>query len=371
MPEDTGGEKNLPASPQKKQRAREEGNIARSQDLTSGVALGAALLALVLLAHPMMNTLIEAMRYYMGNADRLMLNKLPAAALASRSLLDYGLAALPIMVVLLAAGVAINLAQVGFIFTAKPIQPKLDRLNIFSGMKKFFSLRSLIELVKSILKLTFAVWVVWLALRSRLPDFLALMNMPPDGLSAAVGALVVAVWWRIALALLVIGVFDYGYQYWQHERDLRMTREEAKQEMREMEGDPHIKRRVRQIQRQIAMKRMMAEVPKADVIITNPTEYAVALRYNMAEMNAPVVIAKGQRLTAQRIRELGEKHHVPIVQKPELARVLFRTVDLNQSIPETLFHAVAEILSFVYGIDRRAEKIRERQWLMRDLRTAV
>ncbi|HPO16841.1 MAG TPA: flagellar biosynthesis protein FlhB [Candidatus Hydrogenedentes bacterium] len=371
MAEDTGGEKTLPASPQKKQRAREEGNIARSQDLTSGVALGAALLALVLLAHSMQNGLVEAMRYYMGNADRLRLDEMPLMPLTLRMMLDYGLAAVPIMLALLAVGLAVNLAQVGVIFTAKPIQPKFERLNFISGMKKFFTVRSLIELAKSILKLTFAVWVVWLAVRSRLPDFIALMNVPPEGLSAAVGALVVAVWWRIALAMIVIGIFDYGYQYWQHERDLRMTREEAKQELREMEGDPHIKRRIRQIQRQIAMKRMMAEVPKADVIITNPTEFAVALRYDMNKMNAPVVIAKGQRLLAQRIRELGEEHKVPIVQKPELARVLFKTVELNQAIPETLFHAVAEVLSFVYGIDRRAEKIRERQWLMQDLRTAV
>ena len=163
----------------------------------------------------------------------------------------------------------------------------------------------------------------------------------------------------------MLGVLDYGYQYWEHERSLMMTVEEAKQELKEYEGDPRIKQRIRQIQRRIAMQRMMADVPKADVIITNPTRFAVALRYDPANMRAPVVVAKGTRLLAERIRDLAIVHGVPIVQKPELARTLYRTIEVGHPVPESLFRAVAEVLAYVYQIDRRVEKLHERDLQMK------
>lgn len=371
MAEDAGGEKTLPASQQKKLRARQEGNVPRSPDLSSGLGLGVALLALTLLAKPTGQAMLELTRYYFGEADRLTLDKIPLSSLAIRGFYDLALCSLPFMLAMLVAGLAINIAQVGIIFTAKPLQLHFERLNIITGFGKFFSLRSVMELVKSILKLVFAGWVVWLAIHSRLPDFIAMMQMDPRSLIPAVGALVTAVWWRLALTLIIIGVFDYAFQRWQYERDLRMTRQEAKEELKELEGDPHIKRRIRQLQRQIAMQRMMAEVPKAEVVITNPTEFAIALRYDVATMNAPIVVAKGQRLMAQRIRDLAVEHDVPIIQKPELARTLYRMVDLNQTIPGPLFQAVAEVLSFVYSIDRRADKIKERNQFMTTMRKAV
>lgn len=371
MAEETGGEKNLPASPRKKQRAREEGNIARSQDLTSAVALTAALLALLVLGPQIFLNLVESGRYFLGNATELTFDHTPPQSLALRAIFFIARSVLPFMLAMIVAGLALNFVQVGFLVTVKPLQPKLNRLNIISGFKKFGSLRTLIEAIKSVAKLTLVCTIVWLAIRSRWMEFIALMELTPLTLLPAVAGLVVSVWWRVALAMLVIGLLDYAYQYWQYERDLRMTVQEAKEELKELEGDPHIKRRVRQLQRQIATQRMMAEVPKADVIITNPTEYAVALRYDMATMDAPVVVAKGARLLAKRIRELAVEHDVPIVEKPELARTLYRTIDLGQSIPEGLFRAVAEVLSFVYSIDRRAEKIRERAALLQNRRIAV
>ncbi len=188
-----------------------------------------------------------------------------------------------------------------------------------------------------------------------------MITLPPQGLVIAMAGLIVAVWWRVVLAMLAIGLADYGFQYWQRERDLRMTHQEMKEEMREMEGDPKIKRRVRQLQRQMAMQRMMAEVPTADVVVTNPTHYAVALRYDLEGMGAPQVIAKGMRLLAARIREIAVAHDVPIVQKPELARLLYKSVEVGDQIPEDMFRAVAEVLSYVYQIDRRAEKRRARE----------
>jgi flagellar biosynthetic protein FlhB len=266
----------------------------------------------------------------------------------------------PIILFILLGGTLINIVQVGFLFTGQPLMPKFERLNPITGLQKFVSLRSLVELVKSILKLTLVTYIVWGAFRDRWQELFLLMHMTPLGITLSISSLVYDAWLRVVIAMLILGILDYGYQRWQYEQDLRMTMQEAREEAKEMEGDPRLKQRVRQIQRQMAMQRMMKDVPKADVIITNPTTYAVALRYNVGEMAAPVVIAKGARLVAQRIRDLAVLHDVPIVEKPELARALFRTIEVGGTIPENLFRAVAEVLAFVYRVDRREEKLRER-----------
>ena len=364
MAEDTGGEKTLPASAQKIRKAREDGNIAKSQDLSSGVVLCAALLTFYFLGEGMMSLLIDVGRYYIGGAHELSEQLELTRPIAITALTFLARCVLPFAAIMMLTGLALNFAQVGILFTGKPMQPKLNRINPISGMKKFFSLRSLVELIKSLLKLTLISVIVWMTLRSRLDELLMLMMLTPTAITHATAQLLFAVWWRIALAMVLLGMADYGYQRWQHLRDLRMTHHEAKQEMKELEGDPHIKRRVRQLQRQIATQRMMADVPTADVIITNPAHYAIALRYEADAMQAPVVIAKGMRLVAERIRELAVEHDVPIVQKPELARTLHRTVEVGGHIPENLFRVVAEVLSFVYRIDRRAEKQAERKMFM-------
>lgn len=364
MAEDTGGEKTLPASAQKKRKAREEGNVARSQDLSAGAVLAIALLAMVLFGRPSMEWMVEAGRFFIGGAGDMRIDETSPQTLAIQVSYWTAMASWQIIAMLLVGGLALNLMQVGVLFTAKPLQPKLSRLNPFTGMTRFFSMRSAMELAKSLAKLAAVTGVVYFALRTRVDELPYLMELTPWGLVVAVSQLVVDVWWRIALAMLAIGILDYGFQWWQHDQDLRMTYREARDEAKELEGDPHIKRRIRQLQRQAAAQRMMKEVPKADVIITNPVRYAVALRYDPQTMESPRVTAKGARLVAQRIRDLAVEHDVPIVQKPELARAMFRNVEVGQAIPEDLFHAVAEVLSFVYRIDRREAKRRERQTLL-------
>ncbi|HOZ48094.1 MAG TPA: flagellar biosynthesis protein FlhB [Candidatus Hydrogenedentes bacterium] len=371
MPEQSGGEKTIPASQHKKRRAREEGNVARSQDLTSGAALLLALIAMRFLGPYVFDHLVESGRFFFGNADSLLPETGLLRSLSIEAVQRLSLCVLPFALVMLVGGLTINLLQVGVLFTAKPLTPKLERLNPIQGMQRFVTLRSLIELVKSILKLILVGYIVWLTLRAKLSELPILMELTPLTLVPALGAITVLIWWRIALAMLVLGVLDYGYQYWQHGQDLRMTVQEARQEAKELEGDPRIKARVRQIQRHIAMQRMMRQVPTADVVITNPTTYAVALRYDMANMAAPVVVAKGARLLAERIRNLAIEHSVPIVHKPELARALYRTIEVDQPVPEHLFRAIAEVLAYVYEIDRRAEKRRERKQFGRLMREAV
>lgn len=360
MAETTGGEKSLPASPQKKQKAREDGNVPKSQDLNSALSLLAALIAIYFLGETMAKEMVMGVAYYFGSFDRLEVDPGTVQRLAVEAIGYMARATLPIMVVLLAVSLSINVVQVGVLFAPKAIQPKLEKLNPFTGLKRFVSLRTLVELVKSILKIAVISYIVYLTARERWDELFVLTFYEPWSTTVIMAQFVMAIWWRVVVAMLILGVLDYGFQRWQHERDLRMTVQEAKEEMRQLEGDPRIRQRVRQIQRQMAMKRMMAEVPTADVIITNPTTYAVALRYDPAGMDAPKVVAKGARLIAERIRALGTEHQVPIVEKPTLARALFRTIEVGQPVPADLFRAVAEVLAYVYRIDRRAAKQRER-----------
>ena len=361
MLEPSAGEKTLPPSPLKRQRAREEGKVARSQDLCAGFALLVALFALRYFGLPMFKQLLAAFVYFLGNAHHMLPDVNNVQNLVIMSLWMRTPAALPFMVVMLIAGVVINVLQVGLLFTGKPLTPDFSKLNAFAGFANLFSLRALVELVKSVFKVGVVVYISWITVRDTAPDYVNLMDLTPLALVSAVGKMAFILWWRIALALLVLGILDYGFQRWQYERNLMMTVQEAREELKEYEGDPRIKQRIRQIQRRIAMQRMMAEVPKADVVITNPVQYAVVIRYDAGRMLAPVVVAKGARLLAERIRDIAVEHDVPIVQKPDLARQLFRMVDAGQAIPEPLFRAVAEVLAYVYQIDRRIEKIRERE----------
>lgn len=360
MPEASGGEKTLPASPRKKQRAREKGNVAKSQDLNAGITLLVAFLLLWALGPLTFRQLMAVTQHYFTEIHMLMGAQMDLQSLFIQILLFMVPTMAPTMLLLMVGGVAANVVQFGILFSAQPLTPKFEKLNPITGFQRFITLRTLVELLKSIMKLVFISTIVYLSFRGRFEEILSLTHMSPWDGAVAVWGMVLTVWWRIVLAMLFLGLLDYAFQRWQHERDLMMTQQEARQELKEMEGDPRIRQRVRQIQRQMAMQRMMADVPEADVIITNPTTYAVALRYDLDEMASPQVVAKGARLLAERIRTLAVEHDVPIVERPDLARTLFRTLEVGQSVPEDLFQAVAEILAYVYRIDRREAKIQER-----------
>lgn len=361
MPEPSGGEKTLPASARKRERAREEGNVAKSQDLTAAFTMLAALLALRYLGAPAFRAMLDTTRYYLGETANMSVDPSNVQNLTIGAMIFLAKGALPIMLALLACGLAVSILQVGFLMAPRALAPKWQQLNPITGMRKFMSVRSTVELVKSVLKFSLIGYITYFTLRDRWQEVMTLSYLTPWGMTQGLGSLVFVVWFRVVLAMLALGVLDYGFQRWQYEQGLRMTTQEAKEEMKEIEGDPRIKQRIRQIQRQMAMRRMMAEVPSADVVVTNPTTYAVALRYNADEMAAPIVVAKGARLLAARIRDIALKHDVPIVEKPELARALYRTIDISQPVPENLFRAVAEVLAFVYQIDQREEKRRERK----------
>lgn len=360
MAEQTGGEKTLPASPRKIQKARERGNVARSQDLGAAVTLSVALLGLWLAGPMAGEQMLTLTSYYFSDAHSMLADRGNMQPLLTQALLLSIPAAVPLMLMLLVAGVAANLTQVGFLVAPEAVQPKIERLNPIAGFQRFVSLRSLVELLKSLAKLGIVGWIAWVTLVDMVPQMLVTMLQPPLTGGLMIWDMTLTLWWRVVLAMIAIGLLDFAFQRYQYGRDNMMTVQEARDEMKELEGDPRVKQRVRQIQRQMAMQRMMAEVPEADVVITNPTHYAVALRYNPARMDAPMVLAKGARRVAERIREIALENNVPIVQRPELARTIFQSVEVGHPVPEAAFRAVAEVLAFVYEIDRREMKIRER-----------
>ena len=361
MPDESAGEKSLPASPMRRQKAREEGNVAKSQDLNAAVTLLAALFAFRFLGWPLWEAVVESSYALFARAPLMDMDLVIMHSLAVEMMQRLGLMLAPLMLALILAGMAVNVLQVGFLIAPKSMQPRFSKINPFTGFKKFFNARTGVELLKSIAKIIIVSVVVYVTLRNRWQSILLLSFLSPTGIVLGMAELIFIVWFRVAVAMLVLGLLDYAFQYYQREKEMRMTVQEAREELRQVEGDPRIRQRVRQVQRQLAMQRMMRDVPTADVIITNPTTYAVALRYDAAKMAAPLLVAKGARLVADRIRNLAIEHKVPIVEKPELARRIYRTVEIDQPVPEDLFMTVAEVLAFVYRIDRRAEKIRERR----------
>jgi len=257
---------------------------------------------------------------------------------------------LPVMVIAAVAGLASNMFQVGFVLTVEPLAPKLERINPISGFKRIFSKRALVELVKSITKVIMVTYLVYGTIRANAGVFPNLMDMSISDAVAEIGALSSNIVLRIGLLLLLLAGLDYVFQYWEHEKSLRMTKKEIKDEYRQYEGDPLLKGKMKQRQRQISFSRMMQQVPEADVVITNPTHYAVALRYSPQDSAAPVVVAKGVDSLALRIIEIAREQGVVIFEEPPLAQVLYKTVEVNQMIPAELYEAVASVLAFVYKL---------------------
>jgi flagellar biosynthetic protein FlhB len=285
----------------------------------------------------------------------------PAADLGARDV-SSGLMALvvasakvmaPILGAATVAAVASNVAQVGFNFTLQPLAPDWNRINPVQGFARIFSVRAAVELGKSLLKVAIVGWVTYSFLRKHYDLVAGLTAMGHAEIFATVGYLAWQLFLRAAVALVLIAGADYVFQRFQFERSIRMTKQEVKDEWRRSEGDPLIRSRLRQRHRELARARMMQEVARATVVVTNPVHVAVALRYQPQEMDAPEVVAKGQRLVAQRIKEVARENGVPVVENPELARALFHQVEVGQRIPADLYQAVAEIIAFVYRLAGR------------------
>jgi flagellar biosynthetic protein FlhB len=341
------------ATPRRRQEFRERGQVARSREVNSvAVLLGG--LALLYFTAPVAYTgLASLMRSAFGEAMRQPLTASGAQdLLGSVTLHALGCFAPVLIGVLVIAGFAAY-GQVGLMFTPESIRPKFSHIDPVEGLKRMFSLRALVQLACSLLKVAIIVAVFYIAIRNRLEEFFPLVNERASGVFGYLCRTVAMVGFQACAILVVIAVADYGYQRWEHERSMRMTRQELREEMKRLEGDPLVKSRIRQVQRAMARRRMMQELPKADVVVTNPTHYAVALRYETATMEAPTVVAKGCDRLAERIREVARQHGIPFVEDPFLARALYRSVEVGKEVPYALFQAVAKVLAYVYSLRRR------------------
>ncbi|MCX7628427.1 MAG: flagellar biosynthesis protein FlhB [Methylophilaceae bacterium] len=350
MAEDSDLERTEPATPRRIADARAKGNIPRSRELSTFAILITGGGVLLLMGPRLAHGLLELARHWftfdhaMLADPAMMWNGFMSAVHTTLALFA------PVLIALLVAVVAAPIVIGGWLFSVEAMQPDFGRLNPLQGISRIFSAVGLVELLKAIAKTLLvggvAFWFLW----QHKTEMLALSAEPVTGGIPHLASMLGWTFLVVAAAMVLIVAIDVPFQLWDYYRKLRMTKEEVRQEMKESEGDPQIKSRIRALQRQAARRRMMAEVPKADVIVTNPTRYAVALTYRENEMRAPHVVAKGSYLLAQRIRELGEAHGVPILEAPPLARALYRHADLGQEIPAALFSAVAEVLAYVYQL---------------------
>lgn len=350
MAEDSDLERTEPASPRRLEEARNKGNIPRSRELNTFAVLMAGGTLLLATGASLINGISEMLQR-MLQFDR---QAIDGTNFMWETLIQVTLEMLmlflPFLLVLIIAVLAAPSVIGGFLLSAQALQPDFARLNPIKGIGRIFSVNSLVELAKGVAKSLLVGGVGFLVIWHYLSQSLALSSEPVKIGLTHMASLLGWTFMFITMAMILIVIIDVPFQLWDHHRKLRMTKEEVRQEMKESEGDPQLKARIRALQREAARKRMMAEVPKADVIVTNPTHYAVALRYDDRAMRAPRVVAKGSYLLAQRIRELGEENRVPILHAPPLARALYKHAELDQEIPTALFSAVAEVLAYVYQL---------------------
>ena len=350
--EGSGGERTEKATPKKRKDARERGQVRKSTELVTAIMLLALFGALRFLGPSIwerMGALTKSVltgQYFSGEV--LCASDIPR--LLAQVSLDFAWMILPLLAVALVVGVASNLLQVGFLFSTKALQPKMNRLNPLSGLKRMFSIHTLYELAKSILKVILIGVIAYNQYLAAVDQFSASAQMAPAEAIKIIWLLITDMGLRIGIALLLLSGLDYFYQWWKYEKDLRMTKYEVKLEYKQQEGDPQVKGRIKQKQRQMAMMRMMQAVPEADVVITNPTHYAVALKYDETKAPAPLVTAKGQDFVAQKIKEVAREHGVEIVENKAVAQGLYALCEIGSEVPFELYQAVAEVLAYVYKL---------------------
>lgn len=344
-----GEEKNEAASPKRRQEAREKGNLPRSADLTSAAVLIVSGYVLTSTWDQSVSAMKEVMVRFFSEAPTAVVDGLWTRRALFYSGTVVGKALLPLWAAILVTVTVVGVAQSGLPSSLKPLVPDFKRLNPLTGLQRMVSAKGVVELVKAMLKVCLLGWMAYSFGRGLLTHPAA--GYQPD--TADLANLMFVQSWTLAkkliFTMLLLGAADYGYQRWSYEKSIRMTTQELKEEMKETEGNPQIKSRIRQRMRQMSQQRMMQQVPKAQVVVVNPTHYAVALRYEVP-MGAPRVVAKGMDLMAQRIRDVAKASHVPIVSNPPLARALYKACDLDEDIPGDFYQAVAEILAYIYRL---------------------
>jgi len=348
-------EKTEKATPKKRRDARERGFILKSMELNTTVVLLSAFLGIKALGPASVKEIRHLFTDWLdgGLIPQETLNVAYMSNLALNAAKSFILVTFPLMLTVAAAGFAINFVQTGFMLSSKAMGFKLNRLNPIEGLKRIFSLKGLVQLLKAVLKIIIIGYTAYGEFRKRLDGIPGIMGMDITAGITYIMEGIFSIASSACIAFAILSILDYLYQWWSYEKELRMTKQEVKEEFKQMEGDPKLKGRIRQKQREIGMRRMMHRVPDADVVITNPTHFAVALLYDEAAGKAPVVVAKGMDFVALRIRKAAEEHNVHIVEDKPLARSLYESTEIGEEIPIDMYKAVAEILAYVYRMKKK------------------
>jgi flagellar biosynthetic protein FlhB len=352
MSEQTG-ERTEQASGRRLEEAHRKGQVANSRDVSAAVSLLGTLAVAGLFGAQAVTILASGTRHWLATAASTSVTEATMPVILMRMGQDVLILAVPFGLILLALGAGSHILQSGWVWSTERLEWDPSRMSPIAGLKRMVSLRSVVEMAKAFLKILVIGAAVYWSVKDEVETLPLMLQMQPEQALFRAGRLAFSATAWVAGVVLMIAAVDYAFQWWQHRRDLRMTRDEVKRELRDTEGDPLIRSRIRTLQRQAARRRMMQEVPKSDVVITNPTHLAVALRYDGTKMSAPVVVAKGAGFIAERIREVAQKHGIPIIENKPLARSLHKLVDLGREIPEQLYQAVAEILALVLRARKR------------------
>jgi len=353
---DDMGERTEAPTPKALQSAREKGQVPKSQDLSGAVLMLGGVIALMILA-PMIGDMFQRMLRTMlgGNISVDQLSTASIQATSTVAIYEVMRVMLPVLLIVMVIAYGSQFMQVGFLISADPIQPKFSKLSPLGGIKRIYGKKGLAKAIINTLKLTLLILVSILVIRSQIDTISTLPMLTAVMATTAILRMIITIAFILIIILLMLAVIDYIFQRWQHTQDNRMTKQQVKDERRTMEGDPQLKGKRMQMAREIVMQQMAHQVPQADVIVTNPTHFSVAIKYESDGMGAPKVTVKGADLMALRIRQIARTHKIPIVERPPLARALYWGVKAGQEISAEHYEAVAELLAYVYRLEGKAE----------------
>ena len=357
MADNEGQEKTEKATPKKLEEGRDKGQVAKSMELSSFAVFSTGLIMIFITKDFIGNQLSYLSKEIFNSLDSLTLNKTVVQLYALKISLFFFITLSPVFIGLIIMAFLVNIGQVGFNVSGKAFAPKMEKLNVFKGFKNIFgSSKSYVELAKSLLKLIIIGYFTYLVVDDMVANSISL---PEYSLTSIVNFMMesaVSLIWRLSLVYAVFAAVDFIYQKYKFNKDMMMTKQEVKEEVRQSEGDPHIKGKIKSLQFAAARRRMMKEIPTADVIITNPTHYAIALKYEPSKRTSPIVVAKGVDELAQRIKKIATENNVPLHEDRELARTLYKMCDIGEEIPEILYHAVAKVLAYIFSLKNKKKR---------------
>jgi len=346
------GEKTENATPKKKSESKKKGQVAKSKELSSTFTLITSILLMIMLGEYVLDNLEGVLSVFLNNYLTYALTENTFKMVLFVSITKFAILILPIMVPIMIMGTVASLMQSGFIFTGEPLKPDLKKLNPISGFKKIFSMRSVVDLLKNLVIVSTIGYVAYAFIKSNYLDIMTYGSLKIEAVLGVFGSLVIAIFFKIAIIMLIISIIDFAYQHYKHNKELKMSVQEIKEEYKQQEGDPQIKSKIRQKQREMASNRMMQQVPDATVVITNPTHLAIAIKYEQGGNGAPIVVAMGADNVAIKIKEIASASDVPIIENKPLARLIYKELDIGSEIPADMYQAVAEILALVYKLKK-------------------